>query len=185
MKVTRFAAFAALSLVSLSATAFAGPMTPKTLEFSPTLAFNRSSYSQITGGTGTATNLNLSAALSRTMTQRFQAQGALLLQHRDLAGDGHTAYGASVGGQWNFPGQTNVVPFLSANVGAIQYRSAGATDKALLAPILRVGFRSMLDDAHSMNVSVGYQHESNSVSTFEKDSNTWDVGIGVSLFRAH
>ena len=59
------------------------------------------------------------------------------------------------------------------------------TDRSVLAPMLRVGFRSMIGEARSLNVSFGFQHEENPKSSLEDSGNMFDVGVGMSMFRSH
>ncbi len=188
MRVSRVATFMALSVtltVAAVAAAQASPIAAGTFEFSPSLAFNRSSFTPAGGGdAGTITQLNLNAGVSRAMSEQFQLTAGALLQHKDIAGNGRTSAGLSAGGQFNFKSQQNVIPFMSASLGVVQYQDQGSADRALLAPMIRVGFRSMVADARSLNVSLGYQHETNSKSAFESTANLFDVGVGMSLFRA-
>jgi hypothetical protein len=189
MRVSRLATMALSVTMTLGsfAAAHATPITAGSFEFSPSLAFNRASFTPPTGvgGAGTATHLNFNVSAARAMNEQFQIMAGVLLLHRDIQGDGRTAVGASFGGQFNFAAQENLLPFVSANLGVIQYRNNGYADRALLAPMLRVGFRSMIGDARSLNVSVGFQHEANAKSTMESSANVFDVGVGMSLFRAH
>lgn len=186
MHASRTAAFTALALMVVGvATAVAGPFAPGTMEYSPLVAFNRSSFTPAGSTTAfSVTHLNLSASAARVMSPQFQVQGGLMVQHRDWADAARTSYGGSFGGQWNFAQMSNTLyPFLSASLGGVVYHGDGVNDKALVAPMIRLGFRSMLNDAHSLNVSLGYQHEINHSSTFEESSNLFDVGVGMSLFK--
>jgi len=189
MRISRFAKLTLLvSVVTVGSVAavHAGPITAGTVEFSPSLAFNRSSYTPAGGGAaGSVTHLNLTASLGRALNDRFEVMGGVIVQHRDLASVGYTGEGAAVGGQYNFPAQGNVIPFVSANVGIVRFSSNGVTDRSVLAPMLRVGFRSMIGEARSLNVSFGFQHEENPKSSLEDSGNMFDVGVGMSMFRSH
>ena len=83
----------------------------------------------------------------------------------------------------NFASRGGVVPFASAALGLVQY-TGDDSDRALLLPMMRVGFRSMIGDARSLNVSFGFQHESNPKSDHETSADVFDIGVGMSLFRA-
>ena len=76
-----------------------------------------------------------------------------------------------------------MIPFISGGVGVLSYSGQGTSDRALLLPMIRAGFRTMIGEGRSVNVSIGYQHEANSKSTVETDANMLDVGVGLSLFR--
>ena len=91
--------------------------------------------------------------------------------------------GASFGTQYNFNSKSGMLPFASAAFGFVQY-TGDDSDRAMLLPMMRAGFRSMLGDARSLNVSVGFQHESNPESAHETSADVFDIGVGMSLFRA-
>lgn len=155
-----------------------------TFEFTPSLAFNRSSFDPIgTAANQSVTHLSFDASISRCMSDRFELGASFLAQHRAIGGDGRDAFGGAVTGTINFPPQGNVIPFASAGAGALAFTSEGRTDQALLLPMLRVGFRTMISEARSLNISVGFQHETNSKSAIEESANTFEVGVGLSFFR--
>ena len=174
-----------MALATSVAMADTDPTAPGTLEFSGNLAFTRQSFSaEATDQSWSVTNLNAALSAGRAMTKDFSLTAALLGQHHALGGEGKDGLGASLGAVYNMPRQGNLLPFASASVGAINYFSPGQSDKALLLPMMRVGFRSMIGGDRSLNVSMGYQHETNSESDVAGSSNMFDVGIGLSIFQA-
>ena len=177
---------AAAALAASVAFADPNPATPGTVEFTGTLGFNRSTYSvENSDVSWSVTHLNAAAGAARSMNKDFQINGSVLLQHRALSGEGQNGVGLALGGTYNFPQQGNLVPFFSAGAGAISYFSDGETDKALLLPMVRAGFRSMIGSNKSLNVSMGFQYESNSKSALAGSATVFDVGVGVSLFHAN
>lgn len=178
-------AITAATLFASAALADGSTTSPGTLEISTTVAFNRSSFSPNGGGDSwTDTHLNAAAGVGRVMTPNLSLDGALLVQHRALGGNGQNGAGLSLGGTWNFEPQARLLPFLSLGLGALNYFGPGGPDKALLAPMVRMGFRTMFTAQHSLNVSLGYQHEVNSESAVGGSQNVFDMGIGVSMFTA-
>jgi hypothetical protein len=161
------------------------PFTTGTVVFSPSVSFNRSSITPPGSETASsATRLNLGAAVGRCMSDRVELTGGLLFQHQAAAGTGYNGIGASAGATFNFTPQENVIPFLSANLGAISYSSHGSSDQAWLLPMLRLGVRTMMGDNRALDVSIGYQHEVNHESVFEKSADVFEVGIGMSVLRS-
>lgn len=159
-------------------------LTSGTLEFSGLYAFNRSTFEPAGGGPSSSqTHLSAAAGVGRWMSDRFELTSALRVQHRSFAGEGQNGFGGSVGGVFNFARQGNLVPFVSAEAGMLSYFSGGTSDKAMLLPIVRAGFRSMIGEGRSLNVSLGYLHESNPKSTVQGTVETFDAGIGISLFK--
>ena len=108
----------------------------------------------------------------------------IAVQHRTSAGPERNAFGGSLGATFNFAPQGAVLPYLSASLGALQYSDNGQTDRSLLVPMIRAGFRTMMWEGRSVNVSFGFQHETNNESAYEQSSSLFDVGVGMSLFRA-
>lgn len=186
MKIVRLLmlSISAAAMCAPAAFADAGPTTPKTLEVSGLLAFNRSSYGLDDSDLSfSVTHVNAAASVGRSMNENFQLNGSALFQHRSIAG-GQNGIGAALGATYNFTPQGNLVPFLSASFGALSYVEDGASDKSLLLPMLRIGFRSMIGGDRSLNVSMGFQHEVNSKTTTAESSNVFDLGVGISLFQA-
>jgi len=159
-------------------------LTAGVFEFAPSLAFTRTSVSPSSGSAAiSATHINLRVDAARAFNQRFQLTAGVLVQHSARMGSARNAAGVSFGTQYNFTPRSGMLPFAAAAVGFEQY-TGGDSDRALLLPMMRVGFRSMLGDTRSLNVSVGYQHESNPNSLHETSADVFDIGVGMSLFRA-
>lgn len=162
------------------------PFAKGTLEYSSSLSFDRSTFSSSEGDVSfSQTHLSAAGGVGWALSERWELGGAVLAQHRALAGEGQNGLGASAGAIVNFERQGNLVPFVSASIGAINYFNSGQNDRVLLLPIVRAGFRSMIRDNVSLNASIGYQHESNPESTFKGSANVFDVGVGASFFQRH
>lgn len=167
------------------ANAWADAVTSGTLEFTPTVSFSRSSFTPANGGeTQSNTLASFDAQVGRYFDENWEIAGSVLAQHVAAGGDGRNAYGGVLRGIYNAPAQGTLIPFASLGFGALQFDSHGSTDRAILAPVMRAGFRSAIGDNHTVNVSVGYQHEINSESAFEDSANLFDIGIGFTFMRA-
>jgi hypothetical protein len=176
-----------LAIALIPAVTWAGgsPVAAGNVEYSPSIAFSRSAYTPAGGGASTSmTHLDLTGAVGRCMSDRFEIMGALLVQHRDQAGTGRNGIGASAGVGVNFAAYGNVFPFVSGSVGVLRYSNPGSSDRTMLAPILRAGIRTLIMEGRSVNVSIGYQHEVNPKSIINKGADAFDVGVGMSIFRA-
>jgi hypothetical protein len=161
------------------------PVGAGTFEYSPTLAFSRSQYTPAGGGSSISmTHFDLTGAVGRCMTDRVEIMGALLVQHRDQAGVGRNGIGGSAGVGYNFTAYGNVIPFLSASVGVLRYTNPSPADRTWLAPMLRAGIRTIILEGRAVNVSIGYQHEVNPKSSIDMRADAFDVGVGMSIFRA-
>ena len=166
------------------ARASADPFTRGTLEISPSLSFNRSTYTPVGGGDAlSTTHIDLSAGVGRFVSPRWELEGALLVQHRDESGVARNGFGASAAAIVNSPAKGNVIPFFSVGLGGLSYSNNGQSDRTILLPILRAGFRTMIGDTRSVNVSISFQHETNPKSPFEKSDNLFEVGVGLSMLH--
>jgi hypothetical protein len=89
-----------------------------------------------------------------------------------------TALGVLAGATYNFSPQGGLIPFAGLGIGTLFYDGFTFNDTAVLAPSLTGGIRLLVGDAGSVNLSLGYEHETDgSVST-----NRMVAGVGVSLF---
>src|SRR6185436_6579007 len=85
MRIARRAVVAALAISAIvTSVAAANPenIAPGTFEFTPTLAFNRTSFT-VPGATNTAsvTHFDLSGTAGYAVNERFEVLGGLLAQH--------------------------------------------------------------------------------------------------------
>ena len=175
----------AAALAGSFAYAHAGALGSGALEFTPTVAFSRSSFTPVGGGAaGTDTHASLDASVGRYFSEQWELAGGLLVQHLAAGGSARNAVGGVARAIYNAPAQGNLMPFVSAGIGALQFSSSGATDRALLFPVLRAGFRSTIGEDRTINISVGFQHEINNQSAFNASADMFDVGIGFSIMRA-
>ena len=157
MRVSRFAQrtlLTATAILSSSMAAHAGPIAAGVMEYSPSVAFNRSTYTAAGAATSTSvTHLDVTGTAARAFSEHYQVSAGVIVQHRDLAGTGFTGEGGMVGGQYNFNANENLIPYVGASLGFVQFSSNGVNDRSMLAPMLRVGFRSMVGESRSLNVS--------------------------------
>jgi len=186
MRIARRAALAALAIsaiVTSVAAANTETIAPGTFEFTPTLAFSRTSFT-VPGINENAsiTHFDLNATVARSFTEQFQLMGGLLVQHHAGTGEDLTSYGGSVGAMLNLPVQGSVIPFASLQMGFVQY-TGSESDRAMLAPMMRLGVRSWIADQRTLNVSLGYRHEINPESSVRDDANVFDIGVGVSMMK--
>ena len=187
MRIRNLSISVALLAVTLLATAAAaadGPFTRGAFDFTPSLSLNRTSFTRegsTTAASVTQATLGLSAA--RCMTERFELGAGLLMIHRPIGDRSRNAFGASANAIFNLPAHENVIPFLSGGVGVTTYSADGTTDKAMLLPMLRVGFRTLMGSGRTLNASIGYSHEMNPNSPVERSADLFDVGVGISVFK--
>ncbi|TMQ72772.1 MAG: hypothetical protein E6K81_06560 [Candidatus Eisenbacteria bacterium] len=186
-------------LVVLVAASTLGPAAARaaafgrgTLEFTPSLGFSHASLSF--GGTdaGSTTTLDVLGLVGYGVTDRVELTGGLLLDHRAVSAPGSssesaTAIGATAGLQLNLAGRGRVIPFFRGAVGVATHSGdlSPGTQTTLIAPIVAAGIRLMVGASASVNVGVGYRHESTALGVSDLSGNTLEAEVGVSIIARH
>ena len=82
---------------------------------------------------------------------------------------------------YNFSRSGSVIPFASLGFGALFYDGFTMDNTAVLAPMISGGIRVPVGAKASVNLSLGYQHESNADGEFNASANRILASAGVSL----
>ena len=143
--------------------------------------FRREGY----GNVETSTQLTASPTLGYCVSDHWEVSGGLLMRHHSENGTSDTALGATTGLSYNFSPQGSFIPFASVGFGALFYDGFSMDETAVLAPTLTGGVRVLVGPTASVNMSLGYQHESNANGEFNASANRVVAGVGVSLFPWH
>ena len=159
-----------------------------TIEFTPSLAFARNSFSFSGNDAGSNTILTASGELGYFVNPNFELGGGLLVDYQSAEAPGFPSQSATslglVGGvQYNFTSGGNTIPFVRGAVGiATNSGSGSAGDQTtLIAPIVSVGMRVLVGSSASVNFGVGYQHRSDAFGIQDLSSNSFGLDVGVSL----
>ena len=158
------------------------------VEFSPTVSFTHQNFKREGyGNVETTTRLDIAPTIGYCLSNHYEVTAAFLTRHQSANGTSDTALGASAGMLYNFSSQGNVTPFMGVGFGALFYDGFSFDETAVLAPVLTGGVRVLVGSNASVNMSLGYQHESNADGEFQASANRLVAGVGVSLFpwRAH
>ena len=149
------------------------------IEITPNVSFSHSSLKREGyGNVDTFTQFDFDPALGFCFTDHFEAMGGLLLRHQSTNGSRETALGASAGLTYNFAPQGKMIPFVGAGFGTFFNDGFTFNNTSVLAPALTGGIRVLVGNTGSVNLRLGYEHETDgSVST-----NRILGGVGVSLF---
>ena len=166
-----------------SAVAVGGGIPSGSIEFSPTVTFSHSNFRREGyGNVETSTQLTASPTLGYCVSDHWEVTGGLLMRHFSENGSSDTALGASAGLGYNFSPQGSFIPFANVGFGALFYDGFSMDATAVLAPTLTAGVRVLVGPTASVNMSLGYQHESNANGEFNASANRVVAGVGVSLF---
>jgi hypothetical protein len=153
------------------------------VEFTPSVSFTHQNFKREGyGNVDEFTQLNMSPTVGYYVSDRYEILGGFLVRHESINGSDDTSLGATAGLQYNFPRQGSVVPFVNAGFGALFYDGFSLSDTAVLAPMIAGGIRVPVGLDASVNMSLGYQHESNANGEFNASANRLIASVGVSLF---
>ncbi|HKQ20294.1 MAG TPA: hypothetical protein VJW75_11165 [Candidatus Eisenbacteria bacterium] len=178
----------AATLVPAPAFAAAGQLSTGSIEFSPTVSFSHQNFKREGyGNVETTTRLDIAPTIGYCLSNHYEVTAAFLTRHQSANGMSDTALGASAGLLYNFSSQGSVTPFAGVGFGALFYDGFSFDETAVLAPMITGGVRVLVGSNASVNMSLGYQHESNADGEFQASANRLVAGVGVSLFpwRAH
>jgi hypothetical protein len=174
--------------IALPAGAAANQLSTGSIEFAPTVSFSHQNFKREGyGNVETTTRLDIAPTIGYCLSNHYEVTAAFLTRHQSANGTSDTALGASAGMLYNFSSQGNVTPFMGVGFGALFYDGFSFDETAVLAPVLTGGVRVLVGSNASVNMSLGYQHESNADGEFQASANRLVAGVGVSLFpwRAH
>ena len=161
----------------------AAQIAPGSIEFSPTVSY---SYSNLKregyGNVDTFSELNATPLVGYCVSDHFEVNGGLLVRHQSQNGSSQTGFGATAGVTYNFSRQGNLIPFGSVGFGSLFYDGFTLDNTAVLFPTMSGGARVLVGSSASVNMALGYQHESNANGEFNASANRLLASVGVSLF---
>lgn len=153
------------------------------VEFSPTVTFTHQNFKREGyGNVDHFTQLDVKPTVGFCLSDHYEVNAGFLARHTSTNGSDDTALGATAGLTYNFSRHGSVIPFASLGFGALFYDGFTMDNTAVLAPMLSGGVRVPVGAMASVNMSVGYQHESNADGEFNASANRILASVGVSLF---
>jgi hypothetical protein len=178
------------AVLALVATASAAPRSAAanqiatgSIEFAPAVSFSHSNFKREGyGNVDTFTELNVSPTIGYCLSDHYEVTGGMLIRHQATNGNSDTSLGATAGLTYNFSRQGAVIPFASLGFGTLFYDGFSLDQTAVLAPMISGGVRMLVGSTASVNMNLGYQHESNANGEFNASANRIVAGVGVSLF---
>jgi hypothetical protein len=163
--------------------AAAAQLAAGSIELAPTVSFSHSNFKREGyGNTETFTRLDFTPTIGFCLNEHYEITAGLMARHTAANDDSDTALGATAGFTYNFSPQGSVIPFASVGFGALFYDGFSFDGTAVLAPMINAGVRMLVGSTASVNLSLGYQHESNAEGEFNASSNRIVAGVGVSIF---
>jgi hypothetical protein len=158
-------------------------LTAGSVEFSPTVSFTHQNFKREGyGNVERFTQLDLRPTVGFCLTDHYEVTTGLLARHVSQNGTSDTALGASAGVVYNFSRHGSVIPFVGLGFGALFYDGFTMDRTAVLLPMISGGVRVPVGSKAAVNLSLGYQHESNADGEFNASANRMLASVGVSLF---
>ena len=161
----------------------ANQLVQGSIEIAPSVTFNHENFKREGyGNVDHQTELTITPTLGYCMSDRFEVMSGLIVRHESFNDQHTTSLGALAGLNYNFPPHGTIVPFVGLGFGVLFYHGFSFDNTAVLAPMLSGGMRVLIGSSASVNMSLGYQHESNAGGEFNATSNKLLASVGVSLF---
>ena len=178
-----YVALTALCLAALAPCASANQLAQGTIEIAPSVTFHHQNFKREGyGNVDHETELTITPTLGYCVSDRFEVMSGVIVRHESFNDMHDTSLGALAGLNYNFRPHGTVVPFVGLGFGILFYDGFSFDQTAVLAPMLTGGARILIGSSASVNMSLGYQHESNAGGEFNASSNKIVAGVGVSLF---
>lgn len=153
------------------------------VELSPTVSFTHQNFKREGyGNVDHFTQLDVRPTVGFCVSDHYEVMAGILARHTSVNGDDDTALGATAGLTYNFSRHGSVIPFAGLGFGALFYDGFTMDNTAVLAPMLSGGVRVPVGGMAAVNMSIGYQHESNADGEFNASANRIVGSVGVSLF---
>lgn len=153
------------------------------VEFSPSVSFTHQNFKREGyGNVERFTQLDVRPTVGFCLTDHYEVTTGFLARHISQNGTSDTALGASAGVIYNLSRKGSVIPFLSLGFGALFYDGFTMDRTAVLAPMVSGGVRVPVGSKATVNMSLGYQHESNADGEFNASANRVLASVGVSVF---
>jgi len=149
------------------------------IELSPKVSFSHSSMKREGyGNVDNFTQFDLAPSVGFCLNRRYQVNGAVLVRHEAVNGARATSLGALTGLTYNFTSQGAVIPFGGVAFGTLFNSGFTFDNTSVLAPVLSGGVRVLVGNAGSVNLSLGYEHETDG----HVSVNRLVSAVGVSIF---
>jgi hypothetical protein len=165
-----------------SATAQAGSITAKSIEFDTGVTFQHTSVSLDGPGDYGVTIFDLNGTVGYFISPRIEVTGGLLIEHLSVDDVSTTGMGLEFGGYYHFRTSGDVVPFAGIALGFLSHGGDGPDDTELIFPELSGGVRFPFRDVASLNLFGGYRHRSSAFGIDDAGGNDIFLGFGFSLF---
>ena len=151
-------------------------------EVSPTVSYSHENLKREGyGGVENFTRLDFTPSIGSCISNHYEVTGGLIVRHESVNGSSATSVGAIAGLTYNFNRSGSMIPFASMGFGTLFNGGFDFSEPAVIAPSIAAGVRVLAGDTGSVNLSLGYQRESND----HMRQNRIVAAAGVSLFPWH
>jgi hypothetical protein len=175
-------------VIILADVGLASSLDKGSVEIMTRVAFTQNSLSLDGNDIGNETHAELLGGAGYFFSKRIELVGNFAYQRDEInpavGEEFRSSLFAFSGGVYlNFPSESNVVPFLGAEVGVGTFSGDAFGDKtATIFPILTGGLRFLIGDSASINLSGVYSHVANAAGFEDVSNNAFGLGVGISVF---
>lgn len=174
-----------LAIILAAPPAGAAQLPRGTSELFVDAAFAHNSFSYRDDSIGSTTQLDLGLGVGYCVSDVVELGGAFTILHAGYDGengdsDSATAAGLQGSVTLNIATRGATVPYVSAELGVVDYSGSGATSYAL--PVIGAGIRFLVGNSASLNVGAHFVRLTNAQGREDLDATSLQLGAGVSLF---
>jgi hypothetical protein len=164
---------------ALPAPATANQVSRGSIELTPKFSFTHSNLKREGyGNIDNATEFNFAPSIGFCLSDRYEVTGGAIVRHFQSGGTNNTNVGVTTGLIYNFNPKGSLIPYAGAGFGVLFEEGFTFDNTAVLAPDLQVGLRALVGNAASVNMGIGYQHETDG----HVHVNRVGAQVGISVF---
>lgn len=149
------------------------------VELTPKVSFSHSNMKREGyGNIDNTTEFDFTPTIGFCLTDHYEVTGGTLVRHFQSGGTNDTDVGIQTGVIYNFNPKGAVIPFAGLGFGVLFEEGFTFDNTAVLAPDLQAGVRALVGNSASVNMSLGYRHETDG----HVHVNRIGAVVGISIF---
>jgi hypothetical protein len=159
--------------------AAANQVSAGSVELTPKIAFTHSNMKREGyGNIDNTTQFDFTPTIGFCLSDHYEVTGGAIVRHFQSGGTNNTNVGVTTGLIYNFNPKGSLIPYAGAGFGVLFEEGFTFDNTAVLAPDLQVGLRALVGNSASVNMGVGFQHESDG----HVHVNRIGAQVGLSIF---
>jgi len=174
----------ALALIAAASFAVPAPVSANQVsaggvELTPKVSFTHSNMKREGyGNIDNTTQFDFAPTIGFCLSDHYEVTGGAIVRHFQSGGTNNTNVGITTGLIYNFSPKGSLIPYVGAGFGVLFEEGFTFDNTAVLAPDLQVGLRALVGNSASVNMGLGFQHETDG----HVHVNRVGAQMGVSIF---